>query len=873
MVDHSKTKNNPGFSNPKFCRRCGKVIGNNTVSSLTGWLFQEAFCQCDLKEGAGAASVTAGYLFDLDSAGMDVIDLPDLGAQYKVLERKGAGGTGTVYKVIEVKTERCLAIKVLHEELKNDRQAVLRFEQEAKACLALSHENLVSVFAYGVSPGDSPYLVMEFIEGVSLEQKLKEDTYLDVSSTVRILLQICAALSHAHQQGIVHRDLKPANIIISKNHEGIESAKLVDFGIAKVRAAAGRQTQNLTETGDVFGSPLYMSPEQCLGFDLDSRSDIYSLGCVMYECLSGKTPFTGHNAVQLIAKHLSAEIPQMRICDGSQSRRIEARLAEISSKCLEKEPQKRYYSVELLASDLRELTEEVQQSSTIKPFLNPKLSILRTSFVALCSASALSALSAFTPLSSPLLLLLPTFAAVSGIILLAQRISDIVSRTQFQSRGGRESAEEDLKLLAFGQSIVTVCAFFPSIILLFKHPSINYSIAASCLGIVVGGVVTTAYVQTDWQEQRRDSGTKVIAGKLVYGITFILLGVAASIAIAFNAATNLESQTLATDRIKQVSQDASQPKSAFSYERQLETDELISATDSLTGESSLTTISTIRVEGARKLRHFRFPTGTDLGAISSAGSLHSAKGEFDLPTLDHLWLTLTPFACANYAPVLKLFAGNEISHLRIANTSYNPSLLWTSGLDDVMYYISSWRGLEGLDLSESDLSDFGLLKMRRFAFLSDLDVRNTQVTTEGLIALPQLHELERLCISNLKGTGKIIKALHRSPDLVSFVAKNTDLDSADARELARFPNLDKIQIVGNKCFNDAAMKELSSKPSIKALDIQSCPVTAASLSYLLKLRQLEELVVSPEGWSNSQWTALQVGLPKYCRLIRHVRAN
>jgi serine/threonine-protein kinase len=198
-----------------------------------------------------------------------------------------------------------LAIKILRPDLASDQTAAKRFEQEAKTAIDLTHPNIGAVFDYGKTPNGAPYLVMNFFDGETLEQILDRDAPLNQKRALNIFIEITEALAHAHMKGVVHRDLKPANIIITKSETGAEVVHLVDFGIAKVQEGDVRATHNLTKTDDVLGSPLYMSPEQCLGLGLDSQSDIYSLGCILFEAFTGEKAFSGENAIQVIAQHLN----------------------------------------------------------------------------------------------------------------------------------------------------------------------------------------------------------------------------------------------------------------------------------------------------------------------------------------------------------------------------------------------------------------------------------------------------------------------------------------------------------------------------------------------------------------------------------------
>jgi tRNA A-37 threonylcarbamoyl transferase component Bud32 len=218
--------------------------------------------------------------------------------KYLISELLGQGGMSTVYKAQHTLMMNHYAIKVLRPHLESDKQSILRFRQEATATSIVQHPNLVGVHDFGISKQGRAFIVMDLIHGESLKDLLHERGYLTVPEVIDLFMQICAGLACAHQHGIVHRDIKPSNIMLTAHETGLV-AKVVDFGLAKMIHV----DVHLTSTGEVLGSPLYMSPEQCMGGQLDHRTDIYSLGCVLYECLSGETPFTALNVMETFRQH------------------------------------------------------------------------------------------------------------------------------------------------------------------------------------------------------------------------------------------------------------------------------------------------------------------------------------------------------------------------------------------------------------------------------------------------------------------------------------------------------------------------------------------------------------------------------------------
>lgn len=278
--------------------------------------------------------------------------------RYRILSLIGQGSMSIVYKAEHMMMRRIVAIKVLKSELIADQESIKRFQQEATAICTLSHPNVVAVYDFGISPEGTLYLAMDFVEGESLATLLATEVRLEPGRALPIFREACSALWHAHQKGIIHRDIKPSNIIVTKSGQGgADSIKLVDFGIAKLLDRQGGGGLRLTQSGDVFGSPLYMSPEQCMGRAVDGRSDIYSLGCVMYETLTGKKPFEASTPVEIATKHLS-EIPEP-FRSLSSSLNIPEKLESIVFKAIDKDPLNRYQSM----AELIEALEKYQTGS------------------------------------------------------------------------------------------------------------------------------------------------------------------------------------------------------------------------------------------------------------------------------------------------------------------------------------------------------------------------------------------------------------------------------------------------------------------------------------------------------------------------------
>lgn len=275
-----------------------------------------------------------------------------LAGKYKISKKIGEGGMGSVYIATQEPIDRKVAIKVLLGKLAEDEIAVKRFEQEARAISKMQHPNTVTIYDFGRTEDDRGderlYIVMEYLKGRTLTQVLRAEHQLAGPRASRIIRQVCASLSDAHGAGIIHRDLKPDNIFLTSVGGDRDWVKVLDFGVAKL--ADNEVAGTLTQTGMIFGTPKYMSPEQAEGRPIDYRADIYALGIVMYELVTGRPPFVADTPVALLLKHISEEAPpfhQLR-----PDLEVEPRLEAIVRKAIAKDPEARYQQVLDLAADL-----------------------------------------------------------------------------------------------------------------------------------------------------------------------------------------------------------------------------------------------------------------------------------------------------------------------------------------------------------------------------------------------------------------------------------------------------------------------------------------------------------------------------------------
>ena len=292
----------------------------------------------------------------MDAVSLDALDNvgKEIGGRYRILTRLGEGGMGTVYRAEQISLKRTVAVKVLKSELSADPALVRRFNAEAEVAARLNHPNTVTLYDFGQDEDGSLFIAMEYVEGDSLREVMLREGPMPTPRALHICAQVCASIADAHSHGIIHRDLKPDNVMLTVRGKISDVVRVLDFGIAKLRDKGGDITaMPMTQAGDLLGTPQYMAPEQIRGEKVDARTDVYAMGAMIYELVTGRLPFEAPTLMAILSKHLT-ELP-VPPTDRRADLAIPQSLSAFVMKALAKQPNDRPPSMELFGDRLREI--------------------------------------------------------------------------------------------------------------------------------------------------------------------------------------------------------------------------------------------------------------------------------------------------------------------------------------------------------------------------------------------------------------------------------------------------------------------------------------------------------------------------------------
>ncbi len=358
----------------EVCTDCGKPIVS--TYTMTQWILRQNICHCkrqdashsplpngpvkrpssqDLAQNKRIEPVARKHTApNMVAPNPEPLDIDKEFEKYRVIECLGEGNIHTVFRaeMMVGNEKKDLVLKIVRPDLVPNSRSAKRFLQEAGRAMGLDHPFIAGVYDCGVTSTGLPYQVTDFVGGTSLSAMLKKEGFLDVRHVLEIAIQLTEALDYSHQNEVVHRGIRTSNIFVIKDARGSNYVKLLDFGVSRVLPNTGRETKFFTaEGGEDFGDPIYMSPEQCLGKKLDHRTDIYSLGCVLYECLCGKPPVVGLNPMQTAVLKVGAEAKSLNVRFNDLD--IPDDLDAIVMLCLAVSPDNRYQTIKEIHEDLQ----------------------------------------------------------------------------------------------------------------------------------------------------------------------------------------------------------------------------------------------------------------------------------------------------------------------------------------------------------------------------------------------------------------------------------------------------------------------------------------------------------------------------------------
>lgn len=349
----------------KICNNCGKPVTEGRKGTFTQFIFRAETCSCirpvapaELSESLSARRNSENSLVSPGSAALPEVEEKEEVAlpleedkfpltRYKPLKELGSGSSGRVYLARDMMLNKLVAVKTL-QQLTGDQ--LISFQEEAKATSLLNHKNIVKILDFGAIESGIPYMVLEYIPGQSLFKQLERHRNPPWQTTVDIFIEVCKALDYAHREGVMHRDVKPSNIIFHTADDGTVEVKLIDFGVAQVGALGERELGLQGRT--IVGTPHYMSPDQARGQTFTSQSDIYSLGCVMFESLTGDPPFSADSPLELLRLHAEAKVPSAK---ARSDQDLPADLDKLIARCLEKDPGSRPASMSEILEELNSI--------------------------------------------------------------------------------------------------------------------------------------------------------------------------------------------------------------------------------------------------------------------------------------------------------------------------------------------------------------------------------------------------------------------------------------------------------------------------------------------------------------------------------------
>lgn len=716
-----------------------------------------------------ASSQNTAENHQADFAPGDVLD-----GRYRVESILGCGGMGVVYRVTQMFVDKQFALKTLLKDQISEVK-LRRFQQEARAVFALDHPNIVAVKDFGVIEDATPFLVMEMVDGETLSARLKSSGRLTLEQAIPIFIQACFGLGYAHDQGIVHRDIKPSNLMlvngITPGADG--SIKILDFGIAKFTQHDGGEIQSLTKTGEIFGSPFYMSPEQCTGERVDYRADVYSLGCVLFEALTGTPPCVGESALSTMMQHQIGKTPTLK--EASMGLDFPPELEHIVAKMLDKSPDKRYQKLGVVAHHLAALKRagsDGEQSNT-KPFSESKLKQTELSKKNDKTLQAEKPDRGTASTSEPKLvsLTMPKFMGILVAVALVAAASAGMAGYWLGAKGFLIDAQSKVE---------------PS-------SSKNFSGEASTSTSATGSIANAAGRDTDEQGSAASNG---------------------------KADPSLAVQSPANKSHAGVEQGL-----AFISSMKFE---------------PVPPVAPTPITVHRQNTIFSFPKDVSIGIVKINDQIpKSTVGPITVARNSKLTF-YTRHASKHSPMLLDTFRDDDLNGLEAVFATP----------EDVLRRVKNWKCLQELSFFDSLIKS-----LPRCEGFEETPIRDE--------LLPEVDKLTTLTTLGLCGsfvTGPGIAHMNLLRSLRALRLKHVDDIEPLLMELPRHKNIEEVWLINQETDN-RQLEWLAQMPSLKSLTIRRSALAPDSLPFFLKMKNLKELTLDKNGWSEADKKKFEKMIP------------
>ncbi|MFA7336316.1 MAG: protein kinase [Candidatus Obscuribacterales bacterium] len=731
-----------------------------------------------------------------------------IGGAFRLESVIGQGGMGVVYLAEQLSLKKRVALKILSPELVNE-QSWLRFKAEAKTLAALNHSSLVKVYDLGIHESTIPYYSMDFLQGQSLEEILARDGPLPLKQALAIFIEVLDGLAYAHRNGIVHRDLKPGNIMLC-TVDGARSVKILDFGISKLIGPHAASSQSLTAVGEIFGSPFYMSPEQCTGAVVDARSDIYSVGCTLVEVLTGFVPFEGEEFIETVMMH--QEEPPPLLADLEPGLKYPVALDRVLAKCLAKRPQDRYQSAKEMALDLGRVLEG-------KEVMAPELASLPQ------NSSFREAKTGDKVFQLPLLPAL--FAGGLAIVVVAASAYFILRPTTALDYSPR------LRSAASADAVVDSTAALQS-----------KDAAVSALGVAPSGSDFTVFRKAATASRNGDTALKTKLAPVIVD--------------PYDASEMPKGSEKETYKSK-VSDVDDSARNDFAVMVDMSSKRLdvmggVQKPPSGSQNETFKYSSLVMVKGV-KIRRFNFPNDISIGHFSAAReeSTLDAKGTVDLITgVEYAFIPNR--LIEQYPQYLKRF---RLGDVRIV--SLWPYLCRDKLLDAVSYI----PGVQKLTISKDDgftVASFSR-SLSRLKSLREFEARAIAIGGSALAAANCWSQLEKLKLSEVHDLGSLLEKLQSSSKLAELTIRKSRLSHRDIELIARLHQLVALDLGDNKLSMDD-LRLLAKLSRLKFLAIRNCQLDTKALQELQNFKHLVVLDVFSTGTPQRVRAGLIKELPR-----------